>query len=204
MNDIFHIGGDSFRSARVVALNNVIASINLDASLPEPVFRGDWAEFLFFESDRIVAPSFIEVVGDFLAMEGAVSCCLLNLTLAETVGDGLSSAIFIEATMTAGEYDEQLRYGGPAHGWLFGVDRYGCASDRGEWSIYCERENDVAVLGLRRGVDIGRFASPLRKLRAETIDIVVRQDSNAPFPFCSLTEGWRDSLFKHYSGKSQK
>jgi hypothetical protein len=118
---------------------------------------------------------------------------------------GQAVAIFLEAQTTGVDFDTQLRRGEPATGWLFSMDRYGCSSDGGSWSIYCEKDNDVAVIALRADGAAEQFASPLRRLHAEAIDILVRRESSAPFPFSNLTPKWRDRLREEYgSGRLQK
>lgn len=195
---------DLIEKAREAAFRKVVLSLDLMASLPSQVFRGNSSEFMFFESDRMFAPSFADIVKEFLSAEGTTSCCLVNLSRTRTVAYSHAAVIFLEAQVTGVEYDAQLRSGGPATGWLFSMDRYGCASDGGSWSVYCEKDNDVAVVALRDQSAAEQFSSPLRKLHAEAIDILIRQGSAAPFPFSSLTPRWRDELRKQYgSGRLQ-
>jgi hypothetical protein len=160
--------------ARKDAFNSAVSSINLSSRLPDQVFVESGAEFLFFESDQLFAPSFVEVAHEFMSVEGSTSCCLLNFSRTSVMDYCEVAAIFLETSMTGTEYDARLRSGGPAEGWLFDGDRYGCASDGGCWSIYCEKDNDVAVVALRGQGGAGRFAPPLRLLHAEAIDILTR------------------------------
>ena len=189
---------DLINKARAVAFGQVVSSLAHMMSLPSQVFKGCFSEFMFFESDRMFAPSFADVVRELLSTEGTTSCCLVNLSRTHTMAYSQAAAIFLDAQMTGVEYDVQLRSGGPATGWLFSIDRYGCASDGGSWSIYCEKDNDMAVVALRGQSAVERFSSPLRELHAETIDILIRQGSAGPFPFSSLTPRWRDELGRQY------
>ena len=189
---------DLIEQAREAAFGHVVSFIDLAAFLPGQVFIGGGLDFGFFESDRIFAPSFADIINDFMSAEEATSCCLVNLSRTRTMTYNEAAVIFIEKQTTSIEYDAQLRSGGPAAGWLFSMDRYGCASDGGSWSIYCEKGNDVAVIALRDQSVAKRHSSLLRKLHAEAIDILIRQESAAPFPFSSLTPKWRNELDKQY------
>ncbi|MHB8884747.1 MAG: hypothetical protein ACYC5H_06620 [Methylovirgula sp.] len=192
---------DLIEKSREAAFGQVVSSLDLMTSLPSQVFRGDFSEFMFLESDRMFAPIFADVVKDFLSAEGTTSCCLVNLSRTHTMAYSQAAVIFLEAQTTGVEYDAQLRSGGPSTGWLFSMDRYGCASDGGSWSIYCEKDNDVAVVALRGQSAAERFSLPLRKLHAEAIDILIRQGSAGPFPFSSLTPRWRDELGRQYGSR---
>ena len=133
------------KAAQEGAFHNVVGALKFDRRFPENVFAGEWSDFLFFESDRMFAPEFAEVVGELLGSENAGVCCLLNLDQTRSLKFEEASAIFLDRMTTASEYAAKLRRGGPAVGWLYGMDKYGCASDVGDWSIYCEKQNDIAV-----------------------------------------------------------
>ena len=181
------------------AFTNVITSIDLTSCLPHQIFVGIWSKFLFFESDRIFSPSFAGAMQDLILAEQSTCCCLLNASRTEVMDFEKACSIFLDSTINENEYYEQLRTGGPAEGWLFSMDRYGCASDKGGWSIYCEKNNDVAVIGLQNPGDVEQLALPLKKLHAEPITKLVEQASTAVFPFSELTEEWRSELSRHYA-----
>jgi hypothetical protein len=188
-------------SARSAAFNNVVASIDVMAVLPQQIFLGKMTNCLFFESDRVFAASFAKIVGDLMLAERATSCCLLRIPQTNVIESGTTNAIFLDAGAKTGEYESQLRSGGPATGWLFSMGRYACASDEGEWCIYCERHNDVAVIGLRSHAATEKFTMPLRKLHASAIENLVRSNSFASVPFNRLTERWRNALVENYGNR---
>jgi hypothetical protein len=95
-------------------------------------------------------------------------------------------------------YDDKLRDGGPASGWLYRVDRYACASDVGDWCIYCEKSNDVAVIGLRDIGGIGKFETPLKRLWAKPINELIDGGVSPAFPFDQLVPAWRQGLVQNY------
>ena len=199
---------DGFREASVRtsddakrrAFGHVFGSINSAVSFPSQVFLGSWDAFLFFESDRLFSPGFAVIAAGLLNAEGAEVCCLLNLSETDRMVYEEAAMLFIDAGMEPHSYDAALRQGGPANGWLFGMDRYGSASDRGGWSIYCEKGNDVAAIALRQPRDTGKYIECLKQLHAEPITVLLNASSAASVPFGELTEPWRRGLTQSYAG----
>jgi hypothetical protein len=186
-------------TARLAAFHNVRSFIEPDAMLPAQVLVGDWSTILFFESDRIFSASFVQTVRGLSHVERSTSCCLLNFSQTYVLEYQEAAAIFIEAATSADDYAKKLAEGGPAAGWLFGVDRYGCASDIGEWCIYCEKENDVAFIGLR-AANVEKYLLPLKRLSAEPVEALVGDHASPP-PFNMLTRKWRIGLLQHYGSR---
>jgi hypothetical protein len=185
-------------SARFAAFHNVGRFIKTEAFLPERVVGTEWTTTRFFEADTVVSKDFVSAVHEFVKIEQSESCCLVNLTRTHVPEYQKASSLFIERTTTEEEYSAKLREGGPASGWIFWMDRYGCASDKGEWCLYCERNNDVALISFR-GPDAARkYHSPLKILRAEPIESLLRVPELQVVPFISLTPGWRSGLKENY------
>ena len=196
-------GGASVSAADEVkhrAFGHVIGSINSAACFPAQMFQGSWGAFLFFESDRLFASDFAVVAAGMLNAEQAEVCCLLNFSETDTLAYESASMLFIDARTEPHAYAGMLRQGGPAKGWLFGVGRYGSASDRGGWSIYCEKGNDVAAIALREPGDREKYIECLKQLHAKPIAMLLKAGSAAPVPFGQLTESWRRDLTQHYGG----
>jgi hypothetical protein len=185
-------------SSKLAAFHNVAKTINISATLPNQVFFGRFAKFFFFESDRLFSSSFVAIVSSILNIEGSTSCCLVNFSRTQVLEYQVAEALFLERRTSEAEYDFWLRRGGPAEAWLFSMDRYGCASDKGEWCIYCEKENDIAVLGLLNNDDDRIFASQLNELHAYPIGILMEKGAFAPFPFNSLRDEWYKLLIENY------
>lgn len=190
--------------ARRTAFERVVTSIDAARTFPEQVFLGTWGVFLFFESDRMFAPDFAATARDLLRAEQASVCCLVNFSNSSTLTYENAAKVFLEATSQPDDYDAMLRDGGPASGWLFRMDRYGCASDLGGWSIYCEKGNDVGVIALRWARDVEKYADALAHLRAASIGILLAAGSTAPAPFCDLIDTWRRGLSEHYSSSIEQ
>jgi hypothetical protein len=184
-------------SARLAAFHNVGCFIKTEALLPGRVLAPDWSTTRFFEADTVVAKGFVSAVHELLKIDQSASCCLLNLTNSPALEYQNASSFFIERTTTEEEYTAKLHEGGPS-GWIVRMDRYGCTSDRGEWCVYCERKNDVALISFR-GPDAARkYRSPLEILRAEPIESLLRAPELQRVPFNSLTPEWRSGLNENY------
>lgn len=181
------------------AFSHVIGSISGKASFPAQVFLGSWSAFLFFEADRLFASGFSVIAAGLLNAERAEVCCLLNFSETDQMVYEVAAMLFIDAKTEPHAYDTMLRQGGPTDGWLFGVDRYGSASDQGGWSIYCEKGNDVAVIALREPDDTEKYVEYLKQLHAEPIAVLLKAGSAATVPFGQLTEPWRRGLTQHYA-----
>lgn len=180
------------------AFDHVVRSIDSAASLPAQVFRGSWGAFLFFESDRLFASNFAVIAAGLLSAEKAGVCCLLNFSETDVMAYESAVMLFIDTETKPQSYDAMLRQGGPAQGWLFGMDRFGSASDLGGWSIYCEKGNDVAVIALRQRGDVEKYAEYLKQLHAEPITVLLKAGPAAPASFGQLIEPWRHGLAQHY------
>ncbi len=128
------------------AFGHVFGSINSAVSFPSQVFLGSWGAFLFFESDRLFSPGFAVIAAGLLNAEGAEVCCLLNLSETDRMVYEEAAMLFIDAGMEPHSYDAALRQGGPANGWLFGMDRYGSASDRGDGAFTARRGTTLPPL----------------------------------------------------------
>lgn len=185
------------------ALGHVIDSIDTAACFPRQMFRGSWGAFLFFESDRLFASGFAVIAAGLLNAERSEVCCLLNFSETDRMAYESAAMLFIDAGTEPHAYDAMLRQGGSTKGWLFGMDRYGCASNRGGWSIYCEKGNDVAAIALRQPEDAEKYVEYLKQLYAEEITVLLKSGSAASVPFGQLTEPWRRGLIQHYAGHKE-
>lgn len=185
------------KDKRLRAFGNSIAFVDVNRSLPDAVFVGVWDRFLFCESDRIFSSEFIRVIKKLFDIERAEVACLLNVSRSEGRDFESSSAFFMDALISESEYVEWLRCGG-GDGWIFSPDRYICTSDVGTWCVYCEKDNDVAVIGLRSGCDLDLREMAFEDVLAMPIGRVVSGGVNPMFPFDRLTAGWRDALIENY------
>ena len=186
--------------ARETARDNIEPSIDLGMRLPGLVFRGRWAQFLFVEAYALFRPKFVGIVHSLIHTEDSRCCCLLNLGSLRGPTFSPPDAFYFAADTTESEYAQCLR--GSTAGWAVMMDDYACASDVGEWCLYCEKGNDVAVIGLRSRDASERLHFQLQELRAEPIEGLLARGQSAPFPYSKLTPAWRRELVTNYSAKA--
>jgi len=190
--------------AKEQAYLNVIGGLVPERRFPKMVFLGVWRSFLFFESDRIFASGFVEVIADLLRADNSSVCCLLNITEAGSSELYGESAIYVDSLFTESEYRARLRGDGPATGWLYSMDRYGCASNKGEWEIYCEKDSDIAVIGFRNENGVRKFREAIRKLRAASIESLKDGELANLFPFSHLSLEWKRDLSNNYHSENMR
>lgn len=186
------------KDKRFRAFGNSIASVDVNRNLPDDVFVGAWAKFLFCESDRIFSSEFISVIKKLVDIERAEVACLLNISRSGGADFESSSVFFMDALVSESEYVEWLKGGVSGDGWIFSLDRYICTSDVGTWCVYCEKDNDVAVVGLRDGCDLDLKEMAFEGVLAMPIESVISGGANPMFPFDRLTASWRKALIENY------
>src|SRR5450432_36447 len=121
--------------SRRSAVSNALSSISNDRRFPKKVLVGRWKDYLFFEPFLMFNPCFMEVKNLLLVEEKASVIALINLGGNTTIDYANPPAIFIEQNTEAKEYVSELESKGAPMGWRFLMDRYVCASDKGNWSI---------------------------------------------------------------------
>lgn len=189
-------GGD-----KEVAFQNAASALNLDEVLPMRVFAGTWDNFYFFQSDELFVAEFADVQRELLALEGASVACLINLDETSILEAESAAVIYFDLASSGDDFVAALGGVGGKPGWMHLVDRYVMASNRGTWCIYCEKANDVAIIALADAESARRFASPLRRLRAENIQSLVAGGSVGVTPFNRLVPTWREGLLANFSGR---
>jgi hypothetical protein len=177
---------------------NIMHNIDTEISFPGQVFKKKWHEFYFFQSDRMFNVGFFGILEKLMSLENSEVCCFLNMD--ETVKFEFESAaaIFVDNAMTENKFYERLYDGGPAVGWLYGMDTYACSSNIGNWCVYCEKANDIAVIGFVNSNEGEENQLVLQKLYAKPIVDLIDGGRNSMFPFSELVPDWRKELVKNY------
>jgi len=186
------------------AIRNAVSCIRGDRRFPHQVFVGDWGDYLFFYPDVLFESGFIEVKSLLLKEEDASTIAVVNLGNAGNETEAEPRAIYLDRDTTANEYVAELMGDGSPDSWMFLMDRYVLASDKGHWSIYCEKENDVAVLAIGEALS-GSTRSQLAKLLGATpVGSVLTPGTGRLFDFQSLVPEWKSALMAEYgpSGSS--
>jgi hypothetical protein len=180
------------------AIRNAVSCISGDRRFPHQVFAGDWGDYLFFDPDVLFESGFIEVKNLLLKEESASTIAVVNLGNTGNETEEEPRAIYLDRDTTANEYVAELMGDGSPDSWMFLMDRYVLASDKGHWSIYCEKENDVAVLAIGEAVS-GSARSQLAKLLSATpVGSVLTPGTGRLFDFQRLVPEWRSVLIAEY------
>jgi hypothetical protein len=181
-----------------VARDNARQAVASDRRFPRNVFIGDWSDFFFFDADWMTAPDFVEHVKTFLGVDGGHCACLRKLDSEDANEPALFS---VHEQTTADEYRGLLAGQTPGHGWLDAVERLACAPDAGEWCMYCEPNNEIAVIGFRQHGASARYASALGALGAERIDVALEEPLSYGFSQAAAVPEWRDLLVREYAAR---
>jgi hypothetical protein len=182
-----------------IARENVRAGVNPERRFPRNVFVGNWKDFLFFDSDWMTDPDFVEQVKTFLDVEGAECACLWKL---DSEDANQPEFFFVRAQTIPDEYRVLLAGPTPGYGWVSAMERLACASDVGEWCIYCEPNNEIAVIGFRQKSVSARFSQAMSHFRAERIDLAIREPLSYGFSQVAASPEWRDAFLREYVVRS--
>jgi hypothetical protein len=180
------------------------AVANLDAALvtrkqfPENIFLGKWDSFFFFDPDYIFEAPFVEVVKTLMESENGRCACLRNLDIMGSDGSLERSLLFLDRETTGEAYQAFLAGPAPGMGWLHMMFRYACASDAGSWCIYCERNNEIAVIAVRRMGNLSLFNSAISSLHALPIEQAIEKPPSYGLSSRSLSVEWRNRLLEEY------
>jgi hypothetical protein len=139
-------------------------------------------------------PDFIEAKDSLLIAEKASVIALINLGNVIPINYKDPPTLFIDYHTEANQYVSELESKGAALNWRVLMDRYVCASDKGSWSIYCEKENDVAVFAFREGLSQLVRSQVARLLRAKSIRFSCTTGDSQSFDFGKLIPDWRYTL----------
>jgi hypothetical protein len=182
-------------------LENATQTINIKRRFPENVFLNEWVNFKFFDSDWIFNPEFVDKIQMVLNAEGGTCACLLNL-------DELAAStakepwLFINKTMTSEAYMVGLRGSSVREGWVYGMDRFSCASDTGQWCFYCEKDSEMAVVAMKESGPKNGFESVIQQFGALTIDQAIAKPLAHVFSQNHMLPEWRVKITKAYAAPS--
>lgn len=187
----------TFKQLAARAVENAREAIDSRKRLPEVVFAQKWRSFFFCESDRVFASEFACVLRQLLRDEGAHVASFVSIDKQALEQDHVRLGVaYLRNTISESTYLDMLRDGGPDCR-LFSNERYVLASDVGEWCIYCEKSNDIAVIGFSNQQFTSKHTAAMQLLWAKPIkDLLLREQTL--FPFSGLTPAWRQGLLTNY------
>ena len=176
---------------------NIEREIDAARRLPRNVFRAQWGRFYLFDPDWMFEGAFVPKVSSLLDIEGAQCACIVNLDLDKGV-DNCASKFLIDRHSTKDEFQNLLRGTNANDGWVYNMDRFGCVSEKALWCIYCERPSELAVLGIKQGMQYETYGPVLESLCAGRVSDVA--NGVAAYEFCShsLSREWQEEILKEY------
>src|SRR5258708_15870180 len=182
-----------------IARANVRAGINPDRRFPRNIFVGDWSDFFVFDSDWMRESDFVEHVKAFLDIEGGQCACLWKLDSEEA---NEPRFFLVRGQTTSEEYRAVPAGTTPGYGWLDAMERLACASDVGGGGMYCEPNNEIAVIGFRHKGVSARYSPAMSHFRAERIDLAIKEPLSCGFSQVAASPEWRDAFLREYVVRS--
>ena len=181
------------------AITNALSSIRKEAHLPNQIFTQAWDEYLFFESYMMFDAIFIETKNIILNEEEYSKIAVINLGNLPNDSDREPRSICLDKETTFPEYISILKGDGSPLNWMFLMDRYVCASNKGNWCIYCEKENDIAVLATRHAFPASVLLNLRNLLKANSIKTIDNSKMDHKFfDFNKLVSSWKAALVANY------
>jgi len=183
-----------------IASDNVRAGINSSRRFPQNIFMGSFKELFFFDSDWMTESAFVGHVKAFLEAErGQCAClCKLDLDVAQNV-----QLLHIHNETSSEEYRALLVGPSPGYGWVDAMERLACASDTGEWCMYCEPNNEIAVIGFRHEGTSPRYLHALSEFRATDISLAIKNEVSFGFSQVASSPEWREAFVREYTTPSR-
>ena len=187
------------RNACTIATANIGRGVDANSRFPQNVFIGEWLDFFFFDSDWMRDAEFVDQARAFLEAERGACACLRNLDLSVTTATANTHQLLIHESTASSEYRLLLKGRSLGSGWLDGIERLACASDSGEWCMYCEPANEIAVIAFRRQESVQRYRVPMSAFHAVRIEEAIGGPLSYGFSESVLSTQWRTDLLLAYA-----
>ena len=179
------------------ALNVVRLGIDLTRRFPRNVFTGDWSNFLFFDSDFMFEADYVKRMQTFLKIEGGTCVGLFK------VDEDVNALFTITAETSPQTYQFRLSGTGPENGLIYDMGRFACASDTGDWCMYCERSNEIGVIAVRRFAAAERYKRSFEAFQAVPLAAAISAPLSYGFSSEALSAVWRKTLLEEYASRSR-
>ena len=144
-------------------------------------------------------PDFVDHIKAFLKIEDGHCACLWKL---DSEDPNEPRFFFVREQATANEYRALLAGKSPGYGWLDAMERLACSSGSGEWCMYCEPNNEIAVIGFRHPGASARYSSPMSRFRAARVDEAIKEPLSYGFSQIAASPEWHGVFLREYAGRS--
>ncbi len=179
------------------ALEKARGLISADRGFPNNVFVGSWEEYVFFDSDWITDGEFVRTVQSLMRAEGSTCACLVKLD-SGTGLTGREQELFIDRETEPAAYQRLLEGQGPEDGWGYDIARYCCASEKGDWCVYCEQASEIGVLAFRSAKSLVAHRSAIAQLHAVAMEEAFAGPLSYGFSERGVSAAWRAELLRQY------
>lgn len=186
---------------RRAAFQNTFSGMHFERELPDMVFPSGWQAFMFCDEAWVFDAAFVTANAALLKAEGSSTSCLLSLEDNVPFDFDRRVGIYLDRGTPPADYMAALRQEreDSVSPWLFIVGRFACASNVGEWLIYGERKEDIAIVAFRDRVAVAKYRAALNLLRAGTFD-EVNNPANPRCLFNCWGTKWRADMERNYGG----
>ena len=184
------------------AVANIDQMIDAQRQLPQNVFTGRWASFHIFDSDCMFESTFVDTIKDLLRAQGGKCACIRNANAAQDTSADNRFFCVVDAT-SAVDYQRVLSGANAGDGWIYEMGRFACASDAGQWCIYCERSNEIAVIAMRARPENIAYQRVLSRLGAKCVEDALLGETIYGLSPRALSPEWRRLLQSEYAAGSQ-
>lgn len=180
------------------SLSKLASMLDLNVHLPDYVFTRAWSYFRFFQSDKIFCSNFVIILKSLISSEGSDVACIAKLDSIKNECENSNNSnevFFVDSNTKGTSYSHRLFNG--EMGWIYGMERFGCTSNVGDWCIYCEKDNDIAIICMNGDDSAKDYKFALEKLNL--IQMRKYAFDKPIFPFNKLTNDWIKSLGDNYT-----
>jgi len=68
-----------------------------------------------------------------------------------------------------------------------------------DWVVYCEKDEDLAIIAVRNKAVVSKFKAIFDEVRATSLNIYIERPDSGPFPKIPLKDQWKSEMIKNYS-----
>jgi hypothetical protein len=179
------------------SFTNALKAVDRSRSLPQRIFVAGWLDFLFCESDQVFSASFVRTIKVILDAEAATTCCMLKLSPSIDIKIDTADCFFFDRQTEPANYQIKLNARSP-YSWVINPDQYVASSDKGNWALFCDKAEEVAIVAFRSSYWTTRLGPALSEIHAVTADVYVDRPGNGPFPNIPLTSAWSSEILRNF------
>lgn len=172
--------------------------IDTHKRLPDQLFKGHSLKYLFFDVDIVFNEIFFEILNKILNRSEFEKLYILRVDYVSIDPHGNDYCMFFGSLNSGNDYESFLMRDLHPSAWFFSFGRYFVSSLESEWCIYCERNNDFAILGGNPESKDNSYKNLSLSLNGENIRDILNMEKPY-FPFDDLPPEWREGFLKHYS-----